>query len=147
MNDTLLKPETPDQLQVESSSRSATCSRLFLATDKNIPTPETDAHFPKYYDGPSSEWVESWYAKKLERERDELRRVLVLACKWGVASEGFSAEVSSSIARWVGAGMTGPRPVAPDYYPENDQALASEGLPAAPCSLPNNPITSETEPS
>ena len=119
MNDTLLKPETPDQLQVESSSRSATCSRLFLATDKNIPTPETDAHFPKYYDGPSSEWVESWYAKKLERERDELRRVLVLACKWGVASEGFSAEVSSSIARWVGAGMTGPRPVAPDYYPEN----------------------------
>lgn len=30
---------------------------------------------------------------------------------------------------------------------KNDQALASEGLPAAPCSLPNNPITSETEPS
>jgi hypothetical protein len=35
------------------------------------PTPETDAEFPKLYDS-ATEWVDADFARRLERERDDL---------------------------------------------------------------------------
>ena len=56
--------------------------------------------------------------EKIEQERDAVRDTLLLAVRWGISSDGYSAEVSSRIRCWIIGGMKGPAPKAPDYYPQ-----------------------------
>lgn len=52
-----------------------------------------------------------------EWETKRLKKALRLATKWGIRSDGFSAEVSDSIRVWIDGGMLGDPPEAPSYYP------------------------------
>lgn len=54
-------------------------------------------------------------------QRDAARDALLLAARWGIASDGYSAEVSSNIRCWIISGMTGNAPTAPDYYPKTTE--------------------------
>lgn len=50
-------------------------------------------------------------------EREQMKAALLLAVKWGISSDNFSADVSQKIRNWIVQGMKGPAPKAPDYYP------------------------------
>jgi hypothetical protein len=58
-------------------------------------------------------------------QRDQMEAALMLAARWGISSDGYSAEVSSRIRCWIIGGMKGEAPKAPDYYPANVQAMAA----------------------
>jgi hypothetical protein len=60
--------------------------------------------------------------QKVEAERDAARAALLLAARWGISSDGYSATVASDIRCWIINGMRGDAPKAPDYYPEKLQA-------------------------
>jgi len=68
-----------------------------------------------------------WWVKKAEAEKKireisienkNLKSALISASRWGIKSEGFSAEVSDSIRTWVDNGMIGKPPETPSYYPK-----------------------------
>ncbi len=52
-------------------------------------------------------------------QRDQMEAALMLAARWGISSDGYSAEVASRIRCWIIGGMQGEAPKAPDYYPSN----------------------------
>ena len=52
-------------------------------------------------------------------EITQLRNALMLACRWGVSSDGHSSEVADRLRNWVIKGMKGEAPTQPDYYPPN----------------------------
>ncbi len=51
-------------------------------------------------------------------ERNDARKALLLAAEWGIAADGYSAEVAGAIRAWVIGGYKGEPPTAPDYYPK-----------------------------
>lgn len=51
-------------------------------------------------------------------ERNDARETLMLAARWGIESDGYSANVSGAIRAWIINGMKGPPPKQPDYYPK-----------------------------
>ncbi len=57
--------------------------------------------------------------RRIAYQRDQMDAALMLAARWGISSDGYSAEVSSRIRCWIIGGMKGEAPKAPDYYPEN----------------------------
>ena len=57
--------------------------------------------------------------RRIANQRDQMEATLMLAARWGISSDGYSAEVSSRIRRWIINGMRGDAPKAPDYYPAN----------------------------
>jgi predicted RNase H-like nuclease (RuvC/YqgF family) len=54
----------------------------------------------------------------MTEQRDSARGALILAARWGISSDGYSAEVASRIRCWIISGMIGNAPTAPDYYPQ-----------------------------
>lgn len=54
-----------------------------------------------------------------EEQNAMLKIALKRAAKWGIRSDGFSAEVSDSLRLWVDSGMIKSPPEIPDYYPTN----------------------------
>lgn len=62
--------------------------------------------------------------RRIAYQRDQMEATLMLAARWGISSDGYSAEVSSRIRCWIIGGMKGDAPKAPDYYPANDQVEA-----------------------
>jgi hypothetical protein len=57
--------------------------------------------------------------RRIAYQRDQMEAALMLAARWGISSDGYSAEVSSRIRCWIIGGMKGEAPKAPDYYPAN----------------------------
>lgn len=57
--------------------------------------------------------------RRIAHQRDQMQATLLLAARWGISSDGYSAEVSSQIRCWIIGGMKGDAPKAPDYYPAN----------------------------
>jgi hypothetical protein len=57
--------------------------------------------------------------RRIAYQRDQMESALMLAARWGISSDGYSAEVSSRIRCWIIGGMKGEAPKAPDYYPAN----------------------------
>ena len=62
--------------------------------------------------------------RRIAYQRDQMEAALMLAARWGISSDGYSAEVSSRIRCWIIGGMKGEAPKAPDYYPANAAAQA-----------------------
>src|SRR6478736_2138089 len=60
--------------------------------------------------------------RRIAHQRDQMESTLMLAARWGISSDGYSAEVSSRIRCWIINGMRGDAPKAPDHYPPNDRA-------------------------
>jgi hypothetical protein len=58
-------------------------------------------------------------AGDLLSENRRLKLALSRATKWGIRSDGFSAEVSDSLRIWFDGGMVGDPPAVPSYYPDN----------------------------
>ena len=53
----------------------------------------------------------------LKTENANLRAGLLLAARWGISSDGYSASVASELRAWIIDDMRKPAPTAPDYYP------------------------------
>lgn len=52
-------------------------------------------------------------------ENRRLKLALARAARWGIRSDGFSAEVGGSLRLWIDGGMVGDPPEIPSYYPQN----------------------------
>ena len=64
-------------------------------------------------------------AGDLLSENRRLKMALSRAAKWGIRSDGFSAEVSDSLRVWFDGGMVGDPPAVPSYYPDNETSAAT----------------------
>lgn len=58
--------------------------------------------------------------QSLREDYENVRDALLRAAKWGIRSDGFSAEVSDALRMWVDAGMIGDPPEVPSYYPQQN---------------------------
>jgi hypothetical protein len=64
-------------------------------------------------------------------ENRQMKQALYLARKWGVRSDGFSAEVANSIRDFIDRDFQGPAPKQPDYYPPTIVADEAERMTVA----------------
>ena len=80
-------------------------------------TPATDKIWDKLCDSWSYWQSDHAHATILEHAKN-LEIVLRTAARWGLRSDGFSAEVSDSLRKWIDNGMKDEPPQPPEYYPK-----------------------------
>lgn len=61
-------------------------------------------------------WNQDHAHEALLNHARKLEESLRLAAKWGMRSNGFSADVSDAIRNWIDGGMKGNPPKEPEYY-------------------------------
>lgn len=85
----------------------------------NYPTPRTDkAEYEVRLGRHRRMVVRPELARQLEQELAAAHEALMLAARWGISSDGYSAEVAGDLRCWIINGMKGPPPKAPDFYPQ-----------------------------